>query len=96
MCRVPAETALQALIEHVDDALLVSDQELLAAMHSLIAWGHLLVEPGAAAGLAGAWRKREELRGRRVVIALTGGNVDAAMVRRALETPQLCAPPPPT
>jgi threonine dehydratase len=92
VCRVPAETALQALIDHVDDALLVSDRDLLAAMHSLMAWAHLLAEPGAAAGLAGAWHVREKLRGKRVVILLTGANVDPAMLARALATPQLCAP----
>jgi threonine dehydratase len=92
VCRVPAETALQALIAHVDDALLVSDRDLLAAMHCLMAWAHLLAEPGAAAGLAGAWQQREKLRGKRVVIVLTGANVDPAMVGRALATPQLCAP----
>jgi threonine dehydratase len=89
VCRVPAATALAALLRHVDDALLVSDREILAALHTLLAWGHVLVEPGAAAGLAGAWSRRRELRGKRLVLVLSGANVDPAMVGRALAVPPL-------
>ena len=89
VCRVPAETALAALIRYVDDALLVSDQQILAALYALLAWGHILVEPGAAAGLAGAWSRRQELRGKRIVLVLSGANVDPAMVGRALAGPPL-------
>ena len=89
VCRVPAAAALAALIRHVDDALLVSDREILAALHALLAWGHVLVEPGAAAGLAGAWSRRKELRGKRTVLVLSGANVDAEMIGRALFVPPL-------
>lgn len=89
VCRVPAATALAALLRHVDDALLVSDRELLAALHTLLAWGHVLVEPGAAAGLAGAWSRRKKLRGKRVVLVLSGANVDPEMIGRALSAPAL-------
>jgi threonine dehydratase len=89
VCRVPAATALAALLAHVDDALLVSDSEILAALHALLAWGHVLVEPGAAAGLAGAWPRRQELRGKRIVLVLSGANVDPGMVGRALAGPPL-------
>jgi len=89
VCRVPAATALTALLRHVDDAMLVGDRDLLAALHTLLAWAHVLVEPGAAAGLAGAWARRMELRGKRVVFVLSGANVDAAMVGRALLVPPL-------
>jgi threonine dehydratase len=89
VCRVPAATALTALLRHVDDALLVSDREILAALNTLLTWGHVLVEPGAAAGLAGAWSRRKDLRGKRVVLVLTGANVDAEMIGRALFVPVL-------
>ncbi len=89
VCRVPAATALAALIRHVDDALTVSDRDLLAALHTLLVWGHVLVEPGAAAGLAGAWARRQELRGRRIVLVLSGANVDPEMIGRALSLPPL-------
>jgi threonine dehydratase len=89
VCRVPAATALAALIRHVDDALPVSDRDILAALHTLLAWGHVLVEPGAAASLAGAWSRRRELRGRRIVLVLSGANADPKMIGRALDAPPL-------
>ena len=92
LCRVPADVALAALIAHVDDALLVSDDDLLASLHALLAWAHVLVEPGAAASLAGAWALRSQLAGKRAVILLTGGNVDTTMVTRALAAPPLFDP----
>ena len=62
VCRVPAVRALHGLIHNVTDCRLVSDELLLSAMHTLLVWAHVLVEPGAAAGLAAAWQDREEIR----------------------------------
>jgi threonine dehydratase len=92
VCRVPAETALQALLRHLDDAALVTDRDLQAAMHTLLVWAHQLVEPGAAAGLAGAWQRRAVLKGRRVAIVLTGANVPSEAVTQALSVPPLFHP----
>jgi threonine dehydratase len=58
-------------------------------MHTLLTHAHLLVEPGAAASLAGAWARRTSLRGKTIVLILSGANVDATMIKRALETPPL-------
>ena len=92
VCRIPAATALTAVLRHVDDALAVDDRELLAALNTLLTWGHVLVEPGAAAGLAGAWSRRKELRGKRVVLVLSGANVDPEMIGRSLFVPTLFDP----
>jgi threonine dehydratase len=89
VCRVPARQALEGLWAFVDDAIALPDDVLLAAMHTLVERGHVLVEPAGAAGLAGAWDRREDLRGRRVVLALTGSNVTPDVLRRALATPPL-------
>ena len=75
VCRVPAVLALTAMIGSVDDALLVTDEELFAALRSLICDGHVLAELGSAAALAGAWKQRRSLQGRRVVIIVTGANL---------------------
>ena len=73
VCRVPAQLALDALIEHVDDAMTVGDDELLAATRAMILGAHLLVEPSGAAGLAGAMK--HDLRGKTVVVIATGANI---------------------
>ncbi len=73
VCRVPAQLALETLIEHVDDAMTVTDEELLAGIRAMILGAHLLVEPAGAAGLAAALR--EDVRGKTVVVIATGSNI---------------------
>ena len=80
--RVPAKLALDLLIEHVDDAFAVPDEELLTAARKMILGAHILVEPSGAAGLAGALRRRDEIRGKRVVVIATGANVTAEVFGR--------------
>jgi threonine dehydratase len=73
VCRVPAQLALDALLAHVSDAVLVSDAELLAAARMMALRAHLLVEPSGAAALAAALR--DPNRGRRIVLIATGANI---------------------
>lgn len=80
MCRVPARLALETMIAHVDDAITVSDDELLAAMRKMILGAQILVEPAGAAGLAAAMRG--DVRGKTVVIIATGANVTAEVFGR--------------
>lgn len=80
--RVPAKLALDALIEHVDDAMALTDDELLAAARTMILGAHILVEPSGAAGLAAAMKRRDEIRGKRVVVIATGANVTAEVFGR--------------
>lgn len=89
VCRVPALLALTTLLQSVDDAFLVPEATLLPALHTAAVAGRILVEPGAAAGLAGAWHRRAALRNKRVVILLTGANASAALVQRAMHGPDL-------
>ena len=91
VCRVPAALALAAMWALVDDALLMSDDELLSAVHTLLESAHVLVEPAGAAALAGAWARRAELRGRRVVLVLSGANITTAQLERALNLPPFFA-----
>jgi threonine dehydratase len=89
VCRVPARLALEGLWTWIDDAVAVPDALLLQAVRALVEHGHVLAEPGGAAGLAAAWRRRAELRGRRVVLVVTGANVTLPVLARALAAPPL-------
>ncbi|MBS7457135.1 pyridoxal-phosphate dependent enzyme [Coralloluteibacterium stylophorae] len=62
--------------EHVEDILLVSDDEVVAAMR--LVWERLkqAIEPSAAVTLAAVLRHRGRFAGRRVGLILSGGNVD--------------------
>ena len=69
--------------------MLVDDAALLASIHALAESAHVLVEPAGAAGLAGAWARREEIAGQRVVLVLTGANAAMETLRDALAVPPL-------
>ena len=73
ICRVPARLALDELLAHVDDAITVSDAELVEAAKMMALKAHVLVEPSGAASLAAALH--EDLRGKTVVLIATGANV---------------------
>ena len=89
--RIPCAHALAAMLAYVDDAWLVSDAELLSAMHTLVECAHALVEPAGAAAAAGAWARRDELLGKRVVLVLSGANVTGDELRLALDAAPLIA-----
>lgn len=82
--RVPVPEAVTLMENTVDEVMLVSDDEMRAAMRSLFYDGGLLVEPAGAAGLAAIAQRREEYSGKRVATILTGGNLTEQQVREWL------------
>jgi len=78
-CRKPDAEAVAILVANVDHVVEVTDAELAAAMRRIFAMTHNVAEGAGAAAFAGAWRERESLSGRRVGLALSGGNVDSAV-----------------
>lgn len=60
----------------VDDILTVEDATILEAMRLVWTRMKLVIEPSAAVGLAVVLAHRERFAGRRVVVVLSGGNVD--------------------
>ena len=80
ICRVPAQLALDALLRYVDDAVLIPDEELLAAARAMALGAHILVGPSGAAGLAAAMR--DDVRGKVVVVIATGANITEELFAR--------------
>ena len=93
VCRVPALRALAALVAHASDAILVDDSQLLRAMRLAMVWGHVLPEPGAAAGIAAALAQREPLRDRCIGIVVTGANAQPDALQAALAQSDAAAAP---
>ena len=76
---------LAATQRFVEDVVLVSDDEILAALRDLLVYSKLVVEPAAAAGVAGLLSGRITLdRGSRVVALVTGGNIDPQRLKELL------------
>jgi threonine dehydratase len=91
VCRVPADLALRAVWALVDDVSVVSDDELLAGIRTLIEECHIMVEPSAAAALAAAWQKRHEIEGQTVLLVLTGSNIAPSVLQSAMGHDSLLA-----
>ena len=81
-CRVPDPRALAAIQAGVARIVTVDESEIQSAMRHLFTDTHNVAEGAGAASLAAllkdALQERERMRGRRVAVILTGGNVDAA------------------
>jgi len=82
--RVPIDRALEDMRTTVDEVMLVSDEEIVSAMRLLLTDAGLVVEPAGAAGLAAAAKLRDRLKGERVAVIVTGGNIGDAELERLL------------
>jgi threonine dehydratase len=60
----------------VDDVLTVSDAQLVECMRFLASRMKIVAEPTACLGYAAALERRAQLRGQRVGVLISGGNVD--------------------
>lgn len=67
------------------DVLLVSEEEVTATMRHLLLSLKILVEPTGAVAPAAVLHQKLELKGRRVGVIVSGGNVDPAVIRQVLE-----------
>ena len=68
----------------VDEFVLVSEEELRAAIRVYVEKAHTIAEGAGAAPLAAAMKMRGGLAGKRVGLVLSGGNLTAAMLRDIL------------
>ena len=60
----------------VDDILTVSDDELVACMRFFAERMKIVVEPTGCLGFAAARRMKEQLKGKKVGVLISGGNID--------------------
>ena len=76
---------LDAVRRFVDDVLLVTDEEILAALRDVASHAKLLVEPAGAAAVAAILTgKIPTVRNANVVCVLSGGNVDLERLKTIL------------
>jgi threonine dehydratase len=83
-CRRGDEEALEVMLENVDHIVRVNDVEVAAAMRAMFADTHNVVEGAGAAALAAATKESSTLKGQRVALIATGGNVDQDVFARVL------------
>lgn len=80
--RFPIPEVLDDLLLVADDAVLVREESIVAAMRLLLDHAGLVVEPSAALGVAAILEDRDRFAGRHVVTIVCGSNVDMRAYRR--------------
>jgi threonine dehydratase len=82
--RVAFELTLGIIRRLVDDIVLVAEDDMRRAIVELLDTGHVLAEAAGAAPLAAARRLAGDLRGRRVALVVSGGNLTMETLRWCL------------
>jgi threonine dehydratase len=81
---MPGELTWSINRHSVDRFVAVSDAQVEEAMRFAFRYLKLVVEPGGAVALAALLSRQVEVKGRRVVVLLSGGNVDPQQFSRCL------------
>jgi threonine dehydratase len=81
------ELTYEVVRRHVEDVVLVNDDEIREAMAFILERTKLLVEPAGAAGVAALLAGRIPLAAGPVVAILSGGNVDLDHLADLLTSP---------
>ncbi len=79
--RVPVQEALDDMRGIVDDGVLVSDADIIAAMRTIHHHAGLVAEPSGAIGVAGVQKYRGRFAGKRVATVICGSNLTSDQMR---------------
>jgi len=83
-CRVPHEAALAILRRGAARIVRVREDEIALAMRAMWEDTHNVAEGAGAAALAALLKERERVRGKRVGLVLSGGNIDREVLAEVL------------
>ena len=90
-CRAPWAEPLDTMLKGAARIIRVTDDEVAEAIRVYYADTHNLAEGAGAASLAALMQERERMKGKRVGMILSGGNIDASWFRDVLagKTPRV-------
>ena len=81
------ELPVQILRQLADDFVLVDENEIRAAIKLYVEKAHTIAEGAGAASLAAAVKLRDQLKGKKVGLILSGGNITADNLRDIMNQP---------
>ena len=84
--RSPHPDAVRHINAHVSRIVRVSDDEIRQSIRHLFSDAHALAEGAGAAPLAALLTEREAMRGKRVGVVLSGGNIDRELYAEIIGT----------
>jgi threonine dehydratase len=83
-CRVPDAGALEVIFGGAERIVTVSEDEIKAAMRHYFTDTHNVAEGAGAGPLAALLKERAAMRGKRVAVILSGGNIDRPLYASVL------------
>ena len=83
-CRIPQPEALEVIWRGVARIVEVSDEEIAAAIRTIFECTHNIAEGAGAAAWAAAIKDKEQIKGRKIAVVLSGGNIDRQVLARVL------------
>jgi threonine dehydratase len=81
----PGDITFDMIQKYVDDIVLVSDEEVADAILLLLERAKIFVEGAGAAGLAALLSKKVDVKNKKVVAIISGGNLTPNLLNRILE-----------
>lgn len=78
------ELPLEIIRDQIDDFILVSEEEIKDAIRLYVEKAHTIAEGAGAASLAAGYKIRDRLKGKKVAMDLSGGNLTADMLKTIL------------
>ena len=83
--KAPGDITVELINRHADGVVTVSDTEIADAMLLLMERCKQIVEPSGAASVAAVLSGKIDVKGKRVVCVLSGGNIDVSFVQSIIE-----------
>lgn len=83
-CRTPDPEALAVMFHGLERVVMVPEEAIKEAMRLYFTATHNLAEGAGAIALAALCREKERMKGKRVGVVLSGGNVDREVYREVL------------
>ena len=81
----PGSIPFEIIKENVDEMVTVTDDEIASVMIELLERTKQVVEPSGASALAAIHHHKIDVKGKKVVSILTGGNIDVAFIHKIIE-----------
>ena len=81
----PGENTFRYVSDYVDEIALVTDDEVASAILALIEKQKMIAEGAGATAVAAVMTNKFDLKGKRVVAVVSGGNIDVTSLSRVID-----------
>lgn len=83
--KAPGELTIKLINKYVDNMVRVSDSEIANAILLLMERCKMIVEPAGATPVAAVLSDKLDLKGKKVICILSGGNIDVSLINNLIE-----------